>query len=141
MSPWKLARPAYSNSNKSMRSKQRRLPDGSETDDYKLYLTEWGKRITALERLFGWNVTGYDPGFGVQVPGCQGALGHFSVPVSAANRAQQLLDTMEAAEQALSANQVFHTPLAKGLRPDRTWNEYEADAVRRTQEALAMLGK
>lgn len=48
----------------------------------------------------------------------------------------KLKDRIKVLEDALRANQVFHTPLQKARRPGKEWDEYEADAVKRTLEVL-----
>ena len=42
--------------------------------------------------------------------------------------------------EAVRANQVFHTPVALWRKlPKMEWDEYELDAIRRTNEALSTL--
>lgn len=42
--------------------------------------------------------------------------------------------------EALRANLIFHTPLAL-LNNNKPWDEYQMDAINRTKEALAKVGK
>lgn len=40
-----------------------RLPDGTETENKKVYLAAWNSIAWALEALTGWAVSGFDPDF------------------------------------------------------------------------------
>lgn len=48
----------------------------------------------------------------------------------------ELQNDLAEAKLALRANQVFHTPVALRRKPDRQWDEYEMDAIKRTKAVL-----
>jgi hypothetical protein len=50
--------------------------------------------------------------------------------------AEELIRLVETMRDALRANQVFHTPLARRRRGGE-WSEYELDAIHRTRDAIA----
>lgn len=54
------------------------------------------------------------------------------------NEIIELKNLLKEAQDALRANQVFHTPIA--LRQNgKEWNEYQIDAINRTREVLSKI--
>lgn len=113
------------------KTEPRKLPDGGVTESVDEYLKAWKSLVADVEKLLGCRVVGFDPDFSIVID-----RQSLSLPVSAAMAISRASAALTEAYDALKANQVFHTPLAKGLRRGRQWNEYEADAVDRTRRAL-----